>query len=198
MSFQLEAKVKAETDETPGPILDLRASLTQFAYPQTSPRRSLRLSAKRNSVLPSRVPVASNTQTLPSDEGDTPGLIHTSTVFCRTPKRPKLRSGYAPPETYAHLDYLPDHLKTELDGGYRVSSSYVRAHRLIIVIFCGIKSVPFESASCTIYVSLMCLKSRTCVCRGWSSFRPSDQSFLEVPIPLWQVHVCCLGRDANF
>ena len=65
-----------------------------------------------------------------------------ATVDGDTPAAKKLKREYAPPEAYAHLDYLNDYLKDHLDGTLK----YTSPHRYFdtgfyVVMFCGIKYV---------------------------------------------------------
>jgi hypothetical protein len=52
----------------------------------------------------------------------------------------KKKRGYASPEAYAHLPYLPDHIKNELDGMYRFKAASFHT-KCFLVLFCGIKYV---------------------------------------------------------
>jgi hypothetical protein len=58
-----------------------------------------------------------------------------------SPKKQKLKRTYAPPETYAHLRELQDHLKPDLDGcsTFCFSARALTNIYTVAVIFCGIK-----------------------------------------------------------
>lgn len=61
-----------------------------------------------------------------------------------TPSPKKVKRGFAPPEQYAHLDNLDDHLKEDLDGAC-ICPSCQRITTadpcFVVVMFCGVKSV---------------------------------------------------------
>lgn len=56
------------------------------------------------------------------------------------PSKKKFSRPYAPPETYAHVARLPDHLKDNLDGKPRLYlRELILMNVLYAVVFCGIK-----------------------------------------------------------
>ncbi|KAJ7685316.1 uracil-DNA glycosylase-like protein [Mycena polygramma] len=100
------------TDNSLGSLDQFRSSLSQFSFEKTELRRSPRKPVPNRSRTASSSPVKRR-----ASESDTKETKITSPE--RSPKKQK--RSYAPPETYAHLRELQDHLKPDLD-----------------VIFCGI------------------------------------------------------------
>ncbi|KAK7020511.1 UDG domain-containing protein [Favolaschia claudopus] len=115
--FGVETPMKEE--DATSPTLDsphpFRSQISQFSYVASEPRRSPRKpcpvkrlasesSPKKRRMSPVKR-VKEESESKPS----------------RSPSPKKLKRGYAPPEAYAHLHELQDHLKPDLD-----------------VIFCGI------------------------------------------------------------
>ncbi|SJL09721.1 uncharacterized protein ARMOST_13102 [Armillaria ostoyae] len=114
-------------------VTTFRESIAQFSCklePHTSPVPALRRSSRRpiprrsytefESTTPKREPLEKKRLFLDLDHG----LDQKKAFLKRSPSSPpkkKLKRGFAPPETYAHLNLLPDHLQLHLD-----------------IVFCGI------------------------------------------------------------
>lgn len=110
-------EVLESTDDTEiideSAIQNLRSSISQFSFSFASPRRSPRkLSRPTESD-------SNGAHTLPVTPRKRRAALDVSTA--RTPSPKKSKRGYAAPEMYAHLNFLQDYLKEELD-----------------VMFCGI------------------------------------------------------------
>ena len=124
--------VKAEP-ETPGSTLKAALESFKFESPanQSSVRRSgrTRVATKRSQylddVLPSLddVETKAHVKTEPSDSppDHTPGTSKSSRKRAGvkledTPSAKKVKRAFAPPEQYAHLNFLQDYLRDSLDG----------------------------------------------------------------------------------
>ncbi|KAJ6547691.1 uracil-DNA glycosylase-like protein [Mycena capillaripes] len=100
------------------PLEQFRSSLSQFSF-DSPPQKELRRSPRK--PVPVRSPTGSSVKRLASESGFNTDDVKETKILSRERSPKKQKRTYAPPETYAHLRELQDHLKADLD-----------------VIFCGI------------------------------------------------------------
>ncbi|KAG8899119.1 hypothetical protein FRC01_010651 [Tulasnella sp. 417] len=111
------------------PSLAMRASLAKFSFPgaTTTPTKSKVAGTTSPQRVPKTTPTSGVKRKLsefiaedgPEAQSDpTPSTPSTPSSSTRqgTPATRKKNPGYAPPETYAHLKHLEDHVKPNLDS----------------------------------------------------------------------------------
>ncbi|KAK0223304.1 uracil-DNA glycosylase-like protein [Armillaria fumosa] len=115
-------------------VTTFRESIAQFSCklePHTSPVPALRRSSRRpiprrsytefEDITPKREPLEKKRLFVDLDHGLDQKKAFLKRSPSASPPKKKLKRGFAPPETYAHLNLLPDHLQLHLD-----------------IVFCGI------------------------------------------------------------
>jgi len=123
-----------DTDRDAAKLDAFRLSVSKFTFTPPVTRSASRSATIKKEDTPQ--PVVSASQKRPLLRGDR--------LRERSPKK-KVKRGYAPPETYAHLNALQDCLADMLDGAWYCScpehhrdcrESHSRSYP---VVFCGIK-----------------------------------------------------------
>ncbi|KAK0500393.1 uracil-DNA glycosylase-like protein [Armillaria luteobubalina] len=123
----------APTEGSQQAVATFRESIAQFSckLEHTSPVPALRRSSRRpiprrsytefEDITSKREPLEKKRPLLDLDHGLDQKKAFLKRSPSASPSKKKLKRGFAPPETYAHLNLLPDHLQLHLD-----------------IVFCGI------------------------------------------------------------